>query len=187
MLPLILENADFRPPTHVSSGCQWLVASSVLRGPEAQLEIPNSRRSPDSDSRFGRESGRESPIPDSAKIGKRGIPDSRFGGNQETGNPPFPDSAGTGNRGPDGGGPGISWSGYKRIQSSKLYRPSKSGECEAAEGSVLISQLLSFGATWPVFSFGVRPSSRTSESSTGLKVSSRAYTRYPSPGRRQGR
>jgi len=56
-----------------------------------------------------------------------------------------------------------------------------------AEGSVLISQLLSFGATWPVFSLGVRPSSRTSESSTGLEVSSRPYTRYPSPGMRQGR
>jgi hypothetical protein len=91
MLPLILEleNADFRPPTHVSSGCQWLVAS-WNRGPQA--EIPNSR-SPDS--RFGRESGRESPIPDSAKIGNRpgGIPgpDSRES--------PIPDSAGIGKQG----------------------------------------------------------------------------------------
>jgi hypothetical protein len=32
----------------------------------------------------------------------------RESGNRES---PFPDSAGTGNRGPDGGGPGISWSG----------------------------------------------------------------------------
>jgi hypothetical protein len=32
---------------------------------------------------------------------------SRESGNRES---PFPDSAGTGNRGPDGGGPGVSWS-----------------------------------------------------------------------------
>jgi hypothetical protein len=50
-------------------------------------EVPNSR-SPHS--RFGRETGRESPIPDSAEIRNREIP------------PAFPDSAGTrtGNRGP---------------------------------------------------------------------------------------
>jgi hypothetical protein len=74
MLPLILENADFRPPTHVSGGFQWLVAS-WNRGPQA--EIPNSR-SPDS--RFGRESGTPS----------EGIPDPRFGQNRESGNPRFP-------------------------------------------------------------------------------------------------
>jgi hypothetical protein len=56
----------------------------------AEAQIPNSR-SPRADSRFGRESGRESPIPDSAKIGNQGIPD----------------SAENGNRGPDGRGPGI--------------------------------------------------------------------------------
>ncbi len=78
---LILENADFRPQTHVSSGCQWLVASSRrASGPETQ--IPNSR-SPDS--RLSRESGRESPIPDSASlIGKQGIPVSRFGRDRES-------------------------------------------------------------------------------------------------------
>ena len=58
-----------------------LAAAGAL-GPDP--EIPNSR-SPDS--RFGRESGRESPIPDSAGIGK-----------QES---PIPDLAGNGNRGPD--------------------------------------------------------------------------------------
>jgi hypothetical protein len=95
MLPLIFENADFRPPTHVSSGRQltWLVAGSDS-GPEAQISGSHSR-SPDF--RFGRESGRESPIPDSAGIGNRGIPVSRFGRDRESG--------------PDGGGPGIiSWS-----------------------------------------------------------------------------
>ena len=51
----------------------------------ADPEIPNSR-SPDS--RFGRESGRESPIPDSAEIGNREIPR-------------FPIWPGIGNRGPD--------------------------------------------------------------------------------------
>ena len=44
MLPLMLENADFRPPTHVSSGCQWLVASSVG---QLSAQIPNSRSGPD--------------------------------------------------------------------------------------------------------------------------------------------
>ena len=48
----------------------------------AEAQIPNSR-SPDS--RFGRESGRESPIPDSAKFGNQGIPDSRFGRERESG------------------------------------------------------------------------------------------------------
>jgi hypothetical protein len=69
MLPLILKNADFRPPTHVSGGCQWLVASSVGQRPKSPIPVP----SPPMYSRFGRESGRESraPIPDSAKIGKR--------------------------------------------------------------------------------------------------------------------
>ena len=35
--------------------------------------------------------------------------------------------------------------------------------------------------------FGGETSPRTSESSTGSEVTSRAYTQYPSPGRRQGR
>ena len=68
--------------------------------------VPNSR-SPDS--RFGRETGRESP-------------DSRLGRNREWGNSPLPDSAGTGNRGPGtgnrgpaGGTPGISWSATLRV------------------------------------------------------------------------
>ena len=59
-----------------------LAAAGAL-GPDP--EIPNSR-SPDS--RFGRESGRESPIPDSAGIGNREIPR-------------FPIWPGIGNRGPD--------------------------------------------------------------------------------------
>ena len=88
-------------------------------------EIPNSRFP---DSRFGRESGilagnrggnprfpirRESPIPESRP--NRGFPNSRFGGNWETGNPRFPIRPGIGNRGPDsdGGGPGISWSEHR--------------------------------------------------------------------------
>ena len=50
--------------------------------PGADPEIPNSR-SPDS--RFCRETGRESPIPGSAGIGKEGIPDSRFGRERESG------------------------------------------------------------------------------------------------------
>jgi hypothetical protein len=48
-------------------------------------EIPNSR-SPDS--RFCRETGKESPIPGSAAsavIGKQGMPDSRFGRERESG------------------------------------------------------------------------------------------------------
>jgi hypothetical protein len=49
-------------------------------GPAPDPEIPNSR-SPDS--RFGRETGREFPIPDRPGIG-----------NRESGNAPFPDSAG---------------------------------------------------------------------------------------------
>ena len=75
-------------------------------GKEAQ--IPDSR-SPVF--RFGRESGRESPFPDSAKIGKRGFPVSRFGRDRESGNPRFPIPDSRPNRGPDGGGPGTSWSG----------------------------------------------------------------------------
>jgi hypothetical protein len=77
---------------------------------QADPEIPNSRFP---DSRFGRESGilagnrggnprfpirRESPIPDSRP--NRGFPNSRFGGNWETGNPRFPIRPGIGNRGP---------------------------------------------------------------------------------------
>jgi hypothetical protein len=46
------------------------------------------------DARFGRETGRKSPFPDSAGIGKQGAP--------------FYDSATNGNRGPGGGGSGIS-------------------------------------------------------------------------------
>ena len=83
------------------------VARGKFRGPEAQIPIS---RSPDF------------PI-DLAGIGE-GIPDSRFGQNRESGNArfpirpesgnretPIPDSAENGNRGPDGCGPGISWSG----------------------------------------------------------------------------
>jgi hypothetical protein len=71
-----------------------------------------------------------------------GTPDSRFGQNRETGNPrfpvrresgnrepPFPDSAGTGNRGPDGGGPGISWSesahSSLRLRLLLVFQPSE--------------------------------------------------------------
>ena len=62
----------------------------------------------------------------------------------------------------------------------------KRGECEAAEGNVLSFDVLSAEATCLVF-FGGKPSSRSSESFTDSEVSSRGYTRYPSPGRRQGR
>ena len=51
-------------------------------GTQTRRETPNPR-SPDS--RFYRETGRESPIPGSAGIGKQGIPDSRFGRERESG------------------------------------------------------------------------------------------------------
>ncbi len=56
----------------------------ISRWRGADPEIPNSC-SPDS--RFGRETGRESPIPDSesAGIGKQGIPVSLFGREREPG------------------------------------------------------------------------------------------------------
>jgi hypothetical protein len=73
ILPLILENADFRPPMHVSGGCQWLVASSVRQRPKSPIPVPTVTI-PDLAGRSG--------------IGE-GIPDSRFGGNRETGNPRF--------------------------------------------------------------------------------------------------
>jgi hypothetical protein len=98
MLPLILENDEFGPPTHVSGGCQWLVASSVLQSLRPKSPIPV----PPIPVLALRESGRESPIPDSAKIGKRGIPDSRFGGNRERGNPRFPIWPGPGLRSESG-------------------------------------------------------------------------------------
>jgi hypothetical protein len=103
MLPLILENADFRPPTHVSSGCQWPVASSVRQRPKSPWNSPAFPR-------------RESPIPDSAKIGKRGIPVSRFGGNRETENPCFPIRP----------GPGIPESG-SRWRRAGAFQPLLSG------------------------------------------------------------
>jgi hypothetical protein len=59
--------------------------AGVLAPAAADPEIPNSR-SPDS--RFGRESGREFPVPDSAGNGNREIPR-------------FPIRPGNGNRGPD--------------------------------------------------------------------------------------
>jgi hypothetical protein len=105
MFPLILENADFRPPTHVSGGCHWLVASSVGQRPksdESPIPVP-----PIPDLAGNRGGIPRFPIV-SAKIGKRGFPVSRFGGNRETGNPRFPigngdslfpDSAGIGKQG----------------------------------------------------------------------------------------
>ncbi len=75
MLPLILENADFRPPTHVSSGRKCLVASSVDQRPKSPIPV--------------------SPIPDLA--GNRGgsprFPIRPKSGIGESG--PIPDSAGT--------------------------------------------------------------------------------------------
>jgi hypothetical protein len=101
-LQMILENADFRPPTHVSSGCQWLVASSVRQRPKSPIPVP--------------------PIPDLA--GNRGgnprFPIRPKSGIRES---PIPDSAGTGSRGPDGGGPGISWSPGPRRSSGELVPP----------------------------------------------------------------
>jgi hypothetical protein len=65
-------------------GGRGLLQVGRLRGGggAAYPEIPNSR-SPDS--RFGRETGRESPFPDSAATGKQGTPVSRFGRERESG------------------------------------------------------------------------------------------------------
>ena len=80
--------------------------SGAASDPPADPEIPNSR-SPDS--RFGRETGRESPIPDSAGTGNRAqIP--RF---PIRPGPGLERGPRTGNRGPAGGTPGISWSGRR--------------------------------------------------------------------------
>jgi hypothetical protein len=93
MLPLILENADFRPPTHVSSGCQWLVASSVGQRPESPIPVPPI---PDLAGNWGgnprfpirpKSGNGESPFPraDSAGTGKQGSPVSRLGRDRESG------------------------------------------------------------------------------------------------------
>jgi hypothetical protein len=84
MLHLILENADFRHPTHVISGCQWLVASSAVRQRCAQIYPQSSDGIP------------VPPIPDLARAGNRGgnprFPIRPKSGNGES---PIPDSAGT--------------------------------------------------------------------------------------------
>ncbi len=67
------------------SGSKCHIRSRPSPGPDP--EIPDSR-SPDS--RFGRETGREFPVPDSAGNGNREIP-----------GPRFPIRPGNGNRGPD--------------------------------------------------------------------------------------
>ncbi len=106
MVPLILENAEFRPPTHVSrgSGCSWQVPWA--RGPNPQFPFPRfliwpgiGEGIPDSrlgipDSRLGIPDSRLG-IPDS----RLGIPDSRFGQNRENGESPIPNSAGIGKQG----------------------------------------------------------------------------------------
>jgi hypothetical protein len=89
MLPLILENADFRPPTHVSSGCQWLVASSVGQRPKSPIPVP----------RFpilaGNRGGNPRfPTPPESGIGDSPIPD--WAENREIGNPRFPIRPGPG-------------------------------------------------------------------------------------------
>jgi hypothetical protein len=97
-LPFILENADFRPPTHVSSGCQWSVASSVGQRPKSPIPVPR--------------------FPIWPEIGE-GIPVSRFGQNRETGIPRFPILAESGNGVPMAAGRGLSglvagWEGSGR-------------------------------------------------------------------------
>ncbi len=89
MLPLILENADFRPPAprvHVSSGCQWLVASAVGQRPESPITVP-----PIPDLAGNRGGNPRFPI--RPKSGNRESPGpgpvSRFGRDRESGSGPM--------------------------------------------------------------------------------------------------